>query len=164
MFNKRFLAMLFKELKSGYPIFVFDKVAVKVTQGKVVSDVGIPHIDTHFGNPTEMVVDVNVDVEGKTTSYTMRADSSVGYAKNSVISSDRDPIIREIEMMKSQAEQAVSQVEHQKDVITKCSDILAEFNPAFKEKLDITKRFETLESSVGKLSKMVESLVKELKN
>lgn len=154
--------MLFKELKSGYPIFLFDRTNLEVTQGKVVN-VSPSHLDTHYGNPTEMVVDLTVDVGGQTTTYTFKDSTEVGYAKNLVISSGRDVILREVEIVKTQAEQALAQVDSHKVAVEKCSQILSEFNPALKEKKETDERFSKLEGSVGELKDMIMGLVKELK-
>lgn len=154
--------MLFKDLKNGYPLYVFDRSNVKVIQGKVIS-VGIPHIDAHYGNPTEMVVDINVDIEGQSKSYAFKDGTDTGYTGDLVISTGRDAIIREVEAMKAQSEQVLSQVDTHKSNIEKCTAILAEFNPVYKERKETEERFSRLEDSVGELKDIIKGLVKELK-
>lgn len=154
--------MLFKDLKNGYPIFIFDRTEVKVTQGKV-ANVGIPHIDSHYGNPTEMVVDVTVENDGQVKTYTFKDGTDTGYVNNLVISTGRDVILREVEALKTQSEQELAKRETYEANVQKCSTILSEFNPVFKEKKENEERFTKLEGSVGELKEMIKSLVKELK-
>lgn len=155
--------MLFKDLKSGCPVYIFNRSEVKVTQGKVVN-VGIPHIDSHYGNPTEMVIDVTVDVDGQVKTYTFKDGTETGYANNLVISTGRDGILREVEALKAQSEQELAKRETYEENVKKCTIILSEFNPAFKEKKENEERFSKLENSVGELKDIIKSLVKELKS
>lgn len=152
--------MLFKDLKNGYPIFIFDREKVTFTQAKVV-DVTAPHFDNHYGNPTEMVVDVTI--EGFSKPYTFKENTNTGYLNNLVISTERDNALREVEALQSQAEQAWNKRDYYKETAEKCSQIRAEFSPAFKEKKETEERFTKLEGSVGELKNMIKDLVKELK-
>lgn len=154
--------MLFKDLKNGYPIYVFDRSVVKVTQGKV-ANVGIPHLDSHYGNPTEMVVDITVDIDGQVKTYAFKDTTDTGYAGNLVISTVRDVIIHEVEALKTQSEQELSKRTMHEENAKKCTEILAEFNPVFKERKENEERFSKLENSVGELKDMIKGLVKELK-
>lgn len=152
--------MLFKDLKSGYPVYIFDRDKVTFTQAKAL-DVTPPHFDSHFGNPTEMVVDVTV--EGFSKPYTFKDGTDTGYVNNIVISTDRDKVLREVEALKTQSEQALLKEGTYKSNIDKCSKILSEFSPAFKEKKENEERFSKLEGSVSELKDMIKGLVKELK-
>lgn len=154
--------MLFKDLKNGYPIYIFDRSEVKVSQGKV-ANVGIPHIDSHYGNPTEMVVDVTIESEGQVKTYTFKDGTDTGYVNNFVISTGREVILHEVEALKSQSEQELAKRPTYEENLKKCSVILSEFNPAFREKKENEERFSKLESSVGELKDMIKGLVKELK-
>ena len=150
-------------MKTGYPIFVFDKQEVSVAQGKV-QNVSIPHLDGHYGSSTEMVVDVTVECEGNTKSYVFKENTEIGYFNNMVISTGRDGILREVEAMKLQSEQALSQVEkHQKNV-DKCTTILSEFNPTLKEKKEYDERFNKIEKSMSEMKDMMTSFIKEFKS
>lgn len=154
--------MLFKDLKNGYPIYIFDRSEVKVSQGKV-ANVGVPHLDSHYGNPTEMVVDVTVDYDGQVKTYTFKDGTDTGYVSNLVISVGRDAILHEVEALKTQSEQELAKQGMYEENLKKCSTILSEFNPAFKEKKENEERFSKLETSVGELKDMLRGLVKELK-
>lgn len=151
--------MTFKELKQGYSIFILDKDEMRVKNAKVVS-VSAPHIDKQgFEMGVSLVVDVVLDVEGAVATYTFKEDTETGYVKQTVITTDKSNVIREVEVIKSQSEEVLSQVDMHRDRLQKCNDILVEFNPAIKEKKAIDERFGKLESSMDELKTMLSGLL-----
>lgn len=151
--------MTFKELKQGYSIFILDKDEMRVKNAKVVS-VSAPHIDKQgFEMGVSLVVDVVLDVEGAVATYTFKEDTETGYVKQTVITTDKSNVIREVEAIKSQSEEVLSQVDMHRDRLQKCNDILVEFNPAIKEKKAIDERFGKLESSMDELKSMLSGLL-----
>lgn len=152
--------MLFRELKSGYPIYIFDREKVEFTQAKVLN-VTPPHFDNHYGSPTEMVVDVTI--EGLQKPYTFKENTDTGYLNNLVVSTDKGKALFEVESLQTQSEQAWNKRDTYKDTADKCAQIRAEHSPLFKEKRENEERFSKLEGSVGELKEMIKGLVKELK-
>lgn len=150
--------MLFKDLKSNYPIFIFDRNAVTVEEGKVIN-VGLPHYDMHYSG---MVIDITIKTGDITKTYTFKDSTEIGYADSLTISPNRDAILREVEAVKEQAEQALKLVDQNKSTVDKCTVILSDFNPAFKEKKETEERFNKLESSVGDIKDMIFKLVNKL--
>lgn len=151
--------MTFKELKQGYNVYILDKENVCVNHGKVVS-VSAPHIDKKvYELGAALVVDVVIDINGQVATYTFKEDTETGYVNQYVITTDKQNIIREVEVIKSQSEETLSQVDIHKDRLSKCNDILAEYNPAIKEKQAIDERFGKLEGSIDELKTMLSSLV-----
>lgn len=152
--------MLFKDLKNDQTLYVFDREKIDFTHVRVV-DVVPPHFDNHYGNPTEMVVDVTI--EGFQKPYTFKGNSDVGYIGNLVISADKEKVLREVEAVQAQSEQAWEKRDYYKEVIDKCAQIRANHSPAFKAKKETEERFTRLEDSVSELKDMLKGLVKELK-
>lgn len=152
--------MLFKDLKTGYPVYIFDRDKVEFTDAKVV-DVTPPHFDSHYGNPTEMVVDVTV--EGFPKPYTFKENTEVGYINSLVITTNRDIALKDVEALQAQSEQAWNKRDMYRETADKCAQILSERSPVFKERKETEERFSKLESSVGELKDMIKGLVKELK-
>lgn len=151
--------MTFKELKQGYSIYILDKDEMRVKNGKVVS-VSAPHIDKQgFEMGVSLVVDVVLDIEGAVATYTFKEDTETGYIKQTVITTDKSNVIREVEAIKSQSEEVLSQVDMHRDRLQKCNDILIEFNPAIKEKKAIDERFGKLEGSIDELKSMLSGLL-----
>ena len=158
--------MLFKDLKSGYPVYFLDKATTKYYQGKVIS-VAVPRYDSSqlgISQPTtSLVVDVTIEAEGATRTYTIPETSTLTYAANIVLSTDKDGIIREVESIRSTSEDILSQVETHKERVTKCNTLLEELNPAFAEKRAQDKRIESIESEVRSLGNIVKDFINEFK-
>lgn len=156
--------MFFKDLKVGYPIYVFDRSKVELVKTKAM-EVVPPHFDNKFKSPygsnMEMVVDVVI--EGLPKTYTFMQNTDIGYFDNLILSTEVDNVLREVEALKTQSEQALSKREIYEANIDKCTHILAEFSPAYRDKQNNEKRFSALENSVGELKDMIKGLVKELK-
>lgn len=151
--------MTFRELKQGYSTYVLDKDSMCVKQGKVMS-VSTPHLDKKgFELGAALVVDVVLDIDGTINTYTFKEDTETGYFNSTVITVDKSNIIREVEAIKAQSEDALSQVDIHKDRVQKCTDILAEFNPAIKEKQAIDERFVKLEGSIDEIKNMLSNII-----
>lgn len=156
--------MLFKDLKKGYPVFFFDRDAVRYYQGKVIS-VAVPRYDTpNFSTQQNgLVVDVTIEADGATRTYTIPEASTLTYAANLVLSTDKDGIIREVEAIKTTSEDALAGVERHKEMVSKCTELLEELNPVFAEKKAQEKRIEGIETEVRSLGALVRDFINEFK-
>ena len=153
--------MYFKELTQNSPVYIFDKQSMTLSQGKVVTR-GFPRMDV---NPTAgisgMVVDLAIEVNGKTANYVIPESSSVAYAGNLVLSVDKSGLATEVQAMKAGAEQHLASVEHQKQVLEKSTSLLEELDQTFKERQEADKRFSKIEDSVNELKNMVNEIMKQ---
>ena len=95
--------------------------------------------------------------------YTIPDSLSITYAGNLVLSTDKMGLAGEIESMKTTAEQVIASVDHQKEILQKASSLLAELNPAYKERQETEQRFNKIEGSISRIEEMMANLVKELK-
>lgn len=82
--------MQFRDIKPGYPVFILDKESVTATQGKAVS-VGVPRIQTPntFGQTSSLVVDIAIEADGTTKTYTIPETAAVTYAGTLALSTDK---------------------------------------------------------------------------
>jgi len=162
--------LFFRDLKQSYPVYLLDKVALTLTQGKVIA-ASLPHIDMNaptnpnisISNPTalQMVVDITIEVDGKTLTYTMPEASAVTYAGNVVLATDKEGLLREVEAMKNVAEQVLSSVDKQREIVNKATALLADLNPTYKQQKETDERFGKLESSVADIKDMLTRFVGE---
>lgn len=152
--------MLFKDIKQNYSVHILDKDKLTLSDGKAIT-VGFPRYDL---TAKSTVVDITLDVNGSTATYAIPESLSVTYAGNLVLSTDKEGLVREIEAMKTSAEQILASVDHQKEVIEKSSALLSELNPQFKEKQETEKRFANIESSVHKIEELVTNFINNFNN
>lgn len=163
--------MQFKDIKQNYPVYILNKQDLSLIQGKAMS-VSFPRMEVNQKtNKTEMVVDVTIEADGKTATYTIPESLSVTYAGNLVLSTDKTGLAGEIEAMKSIAEQVLASVDKQKEILKKSSSLLAELNPVYREKQETEKRFNAIEGtvtemkgSIDELKGMITNFIKELKS
>lgn len=159
--------MLFKDLKIGYQVYILHKGEdIKVCVGKVtaVSPPRFPQTQSNF-QAMQMVIDITIEEEGASKTYTTPDSLSVTYAGSDlVIATERDGILREIETIKAHNEDELSKVAHRRMVVNQCEKILSEWNPVFKERRETEERFNKLETSMTDLKSMLSGLIKELKN
>lgn len=156
--------MLFKDLKIGYPVYIFHKDGEKrITQGKVtaISPSRLPQ--TTSLQTMQMVVDVTIDDGGSSRTYAIPDNSSVTYSNGLVLSTDRDGVIREVEILRNQCADELSKIEEYRKSVSECEKILTEWNPAFREKRETEERFSKLETSMSDLKSMMSGLIKELR-
>lgn len=154
--------MLFRDSKSGYPIYILNRKDVSLQTGKI-TNVSLPHFDAKMSaNATKMVVDIDVMVDGKSTSYVMDDSGEVGYVGDYVISINRDAILREIERIKNQSDEALKMINYHRDAIGKCDKLLKDFSPEYKERLETSERMTTLENKVDKLTDALTALVNKI--
>lgn len=154
--------MMFKDIKQNYHVHILDKEHVKYMKGKVIS-VSFPRMMMMQGG-AQQVVDVTIDCDGKTATYSIPEHLSVTYAGNYVLSTTVEHLAKEVESMKHTAEQIINSIDKQKEIVEKSSHLLTELNPSFKEKKDIEDRFNKIETNMTEMKNMLSSFIREFKN
>lgn len=156
--------MLFKDLKIGYPVYIFHKDGEKrITQGKVtaISPSRLPQ--TPSLQTMQLVVDVTIDDGGSSRTYAIPDNTSVTYTNGLVLSTDREGVIREVEILRNQCADELAKIDEYRKSVSECEKILAEWNPVFREKRETEERFSKLETSMSDLKSMMSGLIKELR-
>lgn len=158
--------MLFKDIKNGYPVFVLEREEMTARQGKVVN-VGTPYFETQKpGQPMQNInrlLDVTIEVDGKSHTYAIPETLSVTYAGNLAISTEKEGIIREVQAIRTQSQTVVDSYEKHQQSIAKCDGILEEWDTVYKEKKETDKRIGNLENKMDGLSKMISEFINEFK-
>lgn len=163
--------MQFKDVKQNYPVFILNKQEFSITQGKVVGTT-FPRIDINspvnnpmnYAKPGQMVVDITIEANGKTATYTIPENLSVTYAGDLVLSTDEQGLANEVEAMMNTAKQYFAAEGYQKKVLKNGPGLLADLNPEYKSKIETEERFTKLENSVGEMKTMLTNFIKEFKS
>lgn len=161
--------MIFKELKSGYPIYLLERSTMRYEQGKVMN-VGTPHPDVSqvastlpMGGYGKLLVDVCVQTtDGKQNTYSFADTEQTAYAGSLLLATSKDGVISEVTALKSQAEAALSKVDEQRDMVTKCEALLRELDTAYKERQATEARFEKLEGNMGDVKDTLKLILSKL--
>lgn len=154
--------MLFRDTKQGHIVYIFDRKEIKIQSGKVVNS-PMPHFDNNNFSG-KMVVDVNVDVDGRVMQFVLEDTSEVGYVGDMVVSINKDAIIREVERVKNQSEDALKMVDYHKEAVGKCDALLKEYSPEFKERTETSERMDSMEKQLAEIGRTLKSLMKNIQN
>lgn len=87
--------MTFRDLKSGYPVYLLDRTALKYEQGKVMS-VSAPHADLQSGSYGKMLVDITIQTEGKQNTYSVSDTEQTAYAGSLLITCSKECVTNEV--------------------------------------------------------------------
>ena len=163
--------MTFRDIKQNYPVYILDKRELKITQSKAIS-VSVPHPDTNRRTgKTEMVVDVTIEINGKTPTYAIPENLSVSYDGDIVLSTSKQGLSDEVEAMVVSADQILASIPLANRIKEMAPSLRAELNPAYKEKQETEMRFGKIEGSISEMKtmmqqqqKMMENFIKEFKS
>lgn len=171
--------MLFKEIKPNHQVFVLNQQDITLTKGKI-TNTSFPYVrDTRNpNNPmqgnyspvnplnNERVIDISIEMDGRSATYSIPESLSVAFANNLVISTDIEGIIKELQSMNASSSQFLSTVDQQKEVqqniYKRTSELLSDIDPASKEKQEIDKRFNNLESSMRDMKNNIQDMSKSI--
>lgn len=156
--------MQFKDIKQGYPVYILHTDKLKAVSGKVVnvSQPYFPQTQSQFPNQqtfsatnTQRMVDLTIEYEGRTNTFSVPETSQVVNAPNMVISSERDGVIREVEAIKSTKEERLKNREKDEEDVKACEEILSDWNPEFAAKKEQDKRLSAMEDKIGSMEEMM---------
>lgn len=144
--------MLFKELKSNYPIFLLDRATLKFEQAKVMN------VQPNYQSVNMNRIEVNVTIqnkEGKQNTYAVADSEQSAYAGNLFISTSKDCIINEVNALKNASEEVLSKVEEHKQTVEKCKELLGELDTTFRDQQKTNERLDKMENKLDEIFKFV---------
>ena len=150
--------MTFKDLKSGYPIFLLDRTALRYEQGKVMA-VGMPHADLQAGNFGKMLVDVTIQTDGKQNTYSVSDTERTAYTGSLLITCDKECVVNEVRAINAQAEETLAKVETARRTAVDCKALLEELDATYKDKQETERRFQKLEERFGGIEGKMDRLL-----
>lgn len=165
--------MTFKDIKQNNTVFILDKNNLKVIPAKVIN-ASQPKIDMSKPNScmsgTTLIVDIDLNIEGKTVSYSIPENLEITYTNTGlVLSIDPNKLVNEVNSLHREAKDQLAKKEYYEEVIKKTPDLMAELNPQLKEKQETDRRLNTMESSISnmrsdisKMTFLVEKLASQL--
>ena len=152
--------MLFKDLKVGDTLYLFDKNAITLSIEKVVS-VSAPHIDA------SCAIGMLVDVKTAGRSFAMRDTSEICYTDSLVISPDRTSVLREVEAQKANDEALLSRMDSIREELPKLDEVIETLSPEKRERKLYEERINRMDESInslneslGNMKEMLEMIIK----
>ncbi len=146
--------MTFKDLKSGYPIYLLDRTALRYEQGKVMA------VQQNFQPSSFGKMEVNVTVQtkdGKQNIYSVADTEQTAYAGTLLLATNKECVVNEINILKSNSEEMLSKVDEHKKTVDKCTKLLAELDTAFRDQQKTNGRLDQMESKLEEIYNFVKS-------
>lgn len=159
--------MIFRDLKAGFPIYLFDRASRKFKQGKVTTN---PCPDFENGKQNVMAampgmpnygarnVKVNVQTEdGKQSTYSVVDTEQTAYSDTLVISCSKESIINEVNALKNQANDIINKMPDFKQTVKDCDQLLSELDTSFRDQQRTNQRLDNMENKLDEIFKYVKS-------
>ncbi len=145
---------MFKELKSGYPIYLFDRASLHYEQGKVMN------VQQNFNPTTFGKMEVNVTVQtgdGKQNTYSVTDTEQTAYAGTLLLATSKECVVNEVSALKSNSEEVLAKVDEHKRIVEECGKLLAELDTTFRDQQKTNERLDQMESKLDEIFKFVKS-------
>lgn len=143
---------MFKELKSGYPIYLFDRVSLRYEQAKVMNTY------PNYQPKTLGKLETNITIQtkdGKQNTYSVTDSDSTAYAGTLLIATNKDAVVNEVNILKNNSEEALGKIDEHKRIVTECGKLLSELDTAFRDQQKTNERLDNLESKLDEIFKFV---------
>lgn len=157
--------MTFKELRTNNAIHILDKSdGVVYCQGKVLN-VSQPRIDAQqMATPgtmqmPQMVVDVTIEANGKTATYKFADSASVAGVGNTLFSTDKEGVIREVDATIAHCEQYFADKERMEKDYEESKKLKGELDTAYKERQETETRFGKIEKQQEEQGQMLKQIL-----
>lgn len=150
----------FRESHAGSAVYALIKGdSLRYTEGTLVS-VGYPRVSpVPSGQVFAQVVDVTYTLDGKT--YTDAVDVTATMFSTdkpgalTLVSTAKDPVVRELHETMKQSEAAIKDVSKHKKRIEECKTLIAQLDTAYNEKQKMDGRLTRLEESMEEILKLL---------
>ena len=153
---------MFSDLKKGFQVHTLDTNEVpKYAIGKVVAVSEPRYMQPTPGNYQSMqtrVVDLTVEIDGETKTYTVPESQNVAKAVGITLSTNIESIMNELNAVKRNSEEILESVDLNRRKIEACDKILEDVNPAFKQTREQDKKIAGIESQVKELTNSFDDL------
>lgn len=151
--------MVFRELKSGSQVFIFNKPSITVSIG-TINSVSTPRVNTQNPLQAGLVVDITITADGKVGNYTVPEGSVICNINNEVsITPNRENLVQELQGAKLQSEEILKNIDFHKKVVSKCDELLAEYDSTFKEKQEVNQRITAIEQGYKAQNELLQKLL-----
>ena len=160
--------MSFSTLRPGSPIYILNKEGVPTVEiGTVVS---VSNPVPQFGLPQTMTVDLMIKVGDKTGPFPkVPAHAEVDEYKNNgvptqyVLATNKEAMNAEVNSLRQQAIGIINSVDHNREVVEACDEMLKRLNPEYAEKQRQDAEFAELKSQFEKQQSQMAELIALLK-
>ena len=156
--------MLFKDIKPGNMLYILSKdgsVTVKQCKVKTAERSKEQSPSIGIGNMVNNI-DITVEHDGKLTTYTTQENLSKCYAGTSVISTNKEDVVDELEKIKDESEDAIRNHEIHEVRIKECDELIEQYNPIAAKNKEQEKRLDSIEKDMKDLKSILSKIAERL--
>jgi len=157
---------MFKDLRLNTPFYILYRGEKPCLETGMVQSVSqpMPKMPTNYNamypQQPEMVVDIRIKVGDNILTFEKLPANSIiadfsAASQNMVVSSSRDSLKTEVEVMQAQSRTIVESVSYHEGVVVECDNILKELNPTYAKEKEY-------ESEIKGLSEKIQQLEQKL--
>ncbi len=155
---------MFSDLKKGFQVHALDTNSVpKYGIGKVIAVSEPRYLTPQPGNYQQIqsrVIDLTVELDGETKTYTVPESQSVAKAMGITLSTGIEPIMNELNAIKQTSKEIIESVDSHREKMEACEKILEDVNPAFKQTREQDRKIAGIEDKVNGLTSSFDELKK----
>jgi hypothetical protein len=159
--------MAFQNLRNNHQIYILHKDAAPILELGKVTHVSVP-VPKYGTNSmyTDLVLDITVEVDGKTTNFQkLPANSEIAdFGNNIVIAISKDAMNSEVTSMKQRSLDILNSIEQHQSIINGCDEILKVLNPEIAEKQRQEQENKALREEINSLKEMFSEFINQFKN
>ena len=85
----------------------------------------------------------------------MKDSSEIAYVGTTIISPNIENILNEVKGVRQQSQDALNLMDKHKQIVEKCSTLLTEYDPQYKERKENEQRLSNIEKSIEELKGMI---------
>lgn len=157
--------MQFKDVNPGQKVYILDQSNVTVAEAQVINR-GFPYAPkTNNWSPSSdqsRVVDVTLEVEGKQATYAIPENSSITYAGDLTLTTDRNLLGQAIESLTNSLDKVIRDIPKYKANYEKAKKLRMDFDPSFKKDQEYENRFTKIEAQNNKIEDLLNKVLKKL--
>lgn len=111
-----------------------------------------------YQQPQDKIVDLEVSVDGVSSTFVVRENMTVEVRNDITISCDRDPILNEINAIMRNSNDILNSVDKHKSILEDCEQIVKDLNPVLAVDKSRDEKIANLEKSVSGINDSIEGL------
>lgn len=156
--------MQFKDLQKSYQVYVLykdDKIRYKMATVVSVANSRFQPLQPgqlSYHQPQDKIVDIELSIDGVTSTYVVRENMSVEVRSQLTISCDREPIINEINAIMRNSKEELDNMDKHRSILESCEEVMMQLNPSMAIEKDREERISRLEKTVENMDSKMEDI------
>lgn len=152
---------MFRDIKEGFRIHVLETSGIPVYKVGRVERASDPRLQPMrpyepgqippYPQLQDRVIDLTVNVDGKTDTYVVPENRDVALSPNVTLSCSIEPITNQLSAIRKRASDELSRREMNERTVAACDSIMEELDPSIRDKREQDRKIGALEEKVDRI-------------